>query len=76
MTNPILVQRFEGAAWLAAGVFAFDASSWAWWVFFVALIGVWVARLAGAMGGHPDGIHFENGMLVQAVSTVAGWFGG
>lgn len=38
MTNPSLLQRIEGTAWLAAAVFAFDASGWSWWWFAMLLL--------------------------------------
>jgi hypothetical protein len=36
---------------------------WFWLAFGVLLFGVWALRLAGHLGGHPDGLHPELGAL-------------
>lgn len=45
-----------------------------WGVFVAVLLGVWIARLAGALGGHPDPIDPSSGLLGQLFSGVAGLF--
>jgi len=43
---------------------------WLWIAFGVMLIGIWALRLAGHIGGHPDGVHPEDGILGAAFLAI------
>lgn len=45
-----------------------------WAVFVVVLLGVWIVRLAGGLGGHPDPIDPSSGLLGEIFTGVAGLF--
>lgn len=45
-----------------------------WAVFVVILLGVWIARLAGSLGGHPDPIDPSSGLLGRLFTGAAGLF--
>jgi hypothetical protein len=44
---------------------------WFWWGFMVVLVGVWGARLAGALGGLPDPVDPSTGFVMRGVSLVS-----
>lgn len=77
MTNPILVERLEGAAWLAAGAFAYDASGWAWWVFFALLLVPDVSMVGYLAGNRIGAIGYNLGhTLIAPAALLAWWWAG
>ena len=44
--------------------------SWFWGAFAAALVGLWVARMAGFFGGLPDPVDFTNGFLYRGAHAV------
>lgn len=47
-----------------------------WWgVFALLIVGLWAARLAGLLGGHPDHVDFSQGYLYRAFASVGSLFG-
>lgn len=40
--------------------------AWAYGALAAAVLGLWALRLAGLLGGHPDGVHLDEGMLWRA----------
>jgi len=41
-----------------------------WVTFGVVLIGLWIARLAGFFGGHPDDLDFSQGWIAQTFTLL------
>jgi hypothetical protein len=74
MHNPIIVQRLEAAAILAASVLAFHASGWSWW-WFVALLFLVDYSLAGYLIGPKFGAALYNSMhSLIGPSALLGWW--
>jgi len=46
------------------------APKWIWWAFVAVLLGVYVARLAGGLGGMPDPIDPSRGLIGRAIATL------
>ncbi len=44
--------------------------NWAWTTIAVAMIGLWVLRLFGLLGGSPDPVDLTNGLLFRAAAGV------
>ena len=74
MDNPVIVQRLEGAAILAASVFAFHASGWSWWWFAGLLFAVDVS-MVGYLVGPKVGAAVYNSMhsLIGPSALLAWW---
>ncbi len=49
---------------------------WFWATLGVALIGLWLARMFGYLGGHPDDVDFSQGWIAQGFTFVADFFRG
>ncbi len=47
-----------------------------WWVLGIAMLVLWIGRLLGYFGGHPDEIDFSTGMFYRAVHGVYLLFSG
>ena len=41
-----------------------------WILLLVVFLGLWLVRLLGAFGGHPDGFHPEQGMLLKLMHAI------
>ena len=74
MTNPTLVQRLEGAAWLAAAVFAYDASGWAWWVFIVLLLSPDLSMVGYLAGDRVGALAYNLGHTLVGPAALLAWW--
>lgn len=66
-----LWQPAAEALGLARPRFTWRVPAWTYGALLVLLLGVWGLRLAGALGGHPDGVHWEQGMLLRIAKALA-----
>ncbi|MGQ0847593.1 MAG: DUF4260 domain-containing protein [Actinomycetota bacterium] len=78
MTNPVIVQRWEGLVGLTAGVGLFAVSGWSWWWFAllllvpdVSMIGYWAQPVAGATV-----YNLGHSLVGPALLLGWRWFGG
>lgn len=77
MTDPTLIQRLEGAAWLGTAAFAFDHTGWAWWVFFALLLAPDLSMVGYLAGPRLGAIGYNLGhSLVGPAALIACWFAG
>lgn len=74
---PIVTWMFVRMTLVSAGVLrseSFDplerVPTVGWGVFVVVLLGVWIARLAGGLGGHPDAIDPSSGLIGRLLSSL------
>jgi hypothetical protein len=78
MLDPILVQRLEGAAWLAMAAFGYDASTWPWWLFFVLLLAPDLSMMGYLAGPRVGGIAYNlaHTFIGPAALIAWAWAGG
>lgn len=79
LLTPIVVWMVFRTALVSAGVLRSDSydplarlPKWFWVGVLLLLVGVWVARLLGALGGHPDPVDPANGLLGHVYRLVFG----
>lgn len=48
---------------------------WFWMILVAVMLVVWVARMAGALGGHPDPVDPSQGLVGRAVTALLGLLG-
>lgn len=77
--TPLAIYSFLRATLISAGLLSIHKKdplgrvpNFVWATIGIALVGLWGLRLAGLLGGHPDGIHFEDGWIGQAFAALAG----
>ncbi|MEM9193963.1 MAG: DUF2752 domain-containing protein [Myxococcota bacterium] len=46
--------------------------SWFYVLLVTALLGLWVVRLSGGLGGHPDPVDFDSGVIIAAFHKLFG----
>lgn len=75
LITPLVLYTLGRITLVSAGVIsprAFDPldrmPQWFWWVSVALLIGVWVVRLAGGLGGPSDPVDPMNGLLVRVLT--------
>jgi hypothetical protein len=59
----VLRSMLIGAGFLDPGAWQVRLPAWVVWPSVALLTGVWLARLLGFLGGHPDGIHLERSWI-------------
>ncbi|MBX3268822.1 MAG: DUF2752 domain-containing protein [Sandaracinaceae bacterium] len=76
---PVAIYMFGRATLVSAGLIDGRGKDWlgklpnpVWFTVGVLLIGLWIARLAGFLGGHPDEVDFSQGWLAQGVMFLFG----
>jgi hypothetical protein len=76
---PIVLWMLVRTSLVSSGLLARDSfdpldklPTWFYWVLLVVFVGVWVARLAGGLGGHPDAVDPANGFIGRVVRGVLG----
>jgi len=79
---PVAAWAVSRPALVRAGVVAADGldplrrvSVRGWMGLAALLVGVWALRLAGHLGGHPDGLHPELGLAARALGALRGALG-
>jgi len=81
--TPLAIYTVGRTLLVSAGLLSGRSKDWLvtymprafWPVLGVALIGLWIARLAGYLGGHPDELAFSDGWIAQGFTWVANLFG-
>jgi hypothetical protein len=74
MTDPTLVQRLEGAAWLAASLFAYDASAWPWWVFLATLLAPDLLMVGYLAGNTVGAWSYNIGHTLMGPAVLLAWW--
>ncbi|MCA9609705.1 MAG: DUF2752 domain-containing protein [Myxococcales bacterium] len=76
--TPVAVYSFFRATMVSAGLISIHKKdplgkvpNFVWATIGVVLVGLWVVRLLGFAGGHPDGIHLEEGWIAQGFMFLA-----
>jgi hypothetical protein len=73
VTDPTTVQRLEGAALLAAAVFAFDASGWPWLWFWVLLLAADVSMVGYLAGPRAGAAVYNLGHMLAGPAALLAW---
>jgi hypothetical protein len=67
----VLRSMLVGAGFLDRDAWQVRLPKWVWVPCVVLITAVWLARLMGFLGGHPDGVHLERGWVGRLLDWLA-----
>ena len=74
MTNPVTVQRLEGAFFLALAIYGFSQSGWSWWWLAVLVLAVDVSMLGYLAGPKLGAAIYNLGHNLVGPGLILGWY--